>query len=450
MRVPPIAALSTVQGGDEGSSRRRIIVGSSVGVLGIAVLALGLSKPAIELVGLGAVAIFVGVGMLAPLVARPMASVLGRPLALLGMPGRLGRENSMRSPRRTAQTSAALMVGLALVSAMSVFGASISSSATTSISDAISADYIVSASSTGGPPAGFSTAAQAQLRAVPGVSEVSTVYAGQFQIHHGVSTLAGIAASDLGSTITLRVVAGDATAALAGGALLIDSTQANKEHLSVGSVVPVLFADTGGTTLRIGAIYKPNAVLGSYLVGLGTFQSHFRADALPVAMLLKADAGPSASLTKALDASLSGYPNLKVQTKAQFEAAQQSQVNQLLGLVYVLLALAILIAMIGIVNTLMLSVFERTREIGLLRAVGMRRRQVRSMIRAESLILAVFGAVLGIVVGTGLGLALADSLKEQGITDVVVPYGSMVVFLVLAGLLGLAAASWPAEIACSE
>jgi putative ABC transport system permease protein len=337
------------------------------------------------------------------------------------------------------------MVGLALVSAMAVFGASISSSATKSISDAISADYIVTASSTGGPPTGFSTAAQAQLRAVPGVTDLSTVYAGQFQIHHGVSTLAGIAAADLGRTIILRVDQGDAAAALSGGELLIDSTKANNDHLVVGSVVPVLFADTGATTLKVGAIYKPNAVLGSYLVGLSTFQEHFRADALPVAMLLKASGGPSPSLTKALDQALSGYPNLKVQTRAEFEAAQQQQVNQLLGLVYVLLALAILIAMIGIVNTLMLSVFERTREIGLLRAVGMRRRQVRSMIRAEAVILAVFGAVLGIVVGTGLGLALADSLKEQGITDVVVPYGSLVVFLVLAGLLGLAAASWPAR-----
>ena len=138
-------------------------------------------------------------------------------------------------------------------------------------------------------------------------------------------------------------------------------------------------------------------------------------------------------------------PGLKVQTRAQFEKSQQQQVNQLLGLVYALLALAILIALIGIVNTLMLSVFERTHEIGLLRAVGMRRRQVRAMIRSESVILSLFGAVIGMVIGTVLGIAFADALKQQGITDIVVPFASLLAFLVIAALLGLAAASWPAR-----
>ena len=142
---------------------------------------------------------------------------------------------------------------------------------------------------------------------------------------------------------------------------------------------------------------------------------------------------------------LSSYPNLKIQTRAEFEKSQQQQVNQLLGLVYALLALAVLIALIGIVNTLMLSVFERTHEIGLLRAVGMKRRQIRAMIRSESVILAVFGAIIGIIVGTGLGIALAWSLKSQGITDIVVPFTSLIVFLILAALLGLLAASWPAR-----
>jgi putative ABC transport system permease protein len=134
-----------------------------------------------------------------------------------------------------------------------------------------------------------------------------------------------------------------------------------------------------------------------------------------------------------------------VQTKAQFEQSQQAQVNQLLGLVYALLGLAVIIALIGIVNTLMLSVFERTHEIGLLRAVGMKRRQIRAMIRSESVILAVFGAIIGIVVGTALGIALASSLRAQGITDIAVPVSSLVVFLVLAAILGLIAASWPAR-----
>jgi putative ABC transport system permease protein len=138
-------------------------------------------------------------------------------------------------------------------------------------------------------------------------------------------------------------------------------------------------------------------------------------------------------------------PNAQVQTKAQFEHQQVASVNQLLGLVYALLALAVIIALIGIVNTLMLSVFERTREIGLLRAVGMKRRQVRAMIRSEAVILAIFGAIIGIVIGTGMGLALVSSLRQQGITQTVVPWSSLVIFLVLAAVLGLVAATWPAR-----
>ena len=160
-------------------------------------------------------------------------------------------------------------------------------------------------------------------------------------------------------------------------------------------------------------------------------------------MLLRTNGGAAASRPRCRDA-LAGYPNVQVQTRAQFQQSQVSSVNQLLGLVYALLALAVIIALIGIVNTLMLSVLERTREIGLLRAVGMRRRQVRSMIRSEAVILAIFGALIGIVVGTLMGLALVSALRQQGITDTVVPVSSLIIFLVLAAVLGLIAASWPA------
>jgi putative ABC transport system permease protein len=167
------------------------------------------------------------------------------------------------------------------------------------------------------------------------------------------------------------------------------------------------------------------------------------ANPLPGAVLLRTDG--SAGVQQAVQRALNGFPNVQVQSKAQFEASQSAQVNQLLGLVYALLALAVLIALIGIVNTLMLSVFERTHEIGLLRAVGMKRRQIRAMIRSESVILALFGAVIGIIVGTGLGTALVSSLHSQGVSSTVVPASSLVIFLVIAGVLGLIAASWPAR-----
>ncbi len=175
----------------------------------------------------------------------------------------------------------------------------------------------------------------------------------------------------------------------------------------------------------------------------GFFLSHFDTP-LPVAVLLSTRSG-TPDVTSAVTSALKPYPTLQIQTKAQFEKSQQQAVNKLLGLVYALLALAVIIALIGIVNTLMLSVFERTHEIGLLRAVGMKRRQVRAMIRSEAVILALFGAIIGIVVGTALGTAFAASLKQQGITDIVIPYGKLVVFLVIAALLGLGAASWPSR-----
>jgi putative ABC transport system permease protein len=438
VRIPPVAALSTQWSEEAESSRRRVIAGSAIGVLGIAALTIGLTRPAIQLVGVGAVAIFIGAGSLAPIVARPMAGVIGRPLAgMLGISGKLGRENSMRSPRRTAQTASALMVGLALVSTIAVFGASLSKSATSSVDEAISADYIITSSGSGA--GGFSASVATAAKRLPGGPVVSTVYSGQFQFRGSLSSLTAVSTNQLADTIILRMSSGSGAAALSAGELLIDTTTANSDHLVVGSVAPVKFAQTGNGTIRIGGIYKPNSLLGSFVVSDGFYLSHFSAST-PVAVLIRTAAGPST-----VDAALNAYPNLLVQTRAQFEKAEQNSVNQLLGLVYVLLALAVLIALIGIVNTLMLSVFERTHEIGLLRAVGMRRRQVRAMIRSEAVILSIFGAIIGVVIGTALGVAFAGSLKQQGITDIVIPFASLVLFLLIAALLGLGAATWPAR-----
>jgi putative ABC transport system permease protein len=442
VRIPPVAALADYRGGAGESSGRRTVVGTVIAVLGIGALSLGLTEPAIQLVGVGAIAVFVGIGMLAPLVARPVAGALGRPLArLLGISGRLGRENSMRSPRRTAQTSSALMVGLALVSTIAVFGASLSRSATSSVDQAVSADFIITASGNGS--GGFSNSVAGAAARVPGVTAVSTVYNGEFEFRHSLANLTAVSSDQLPATVILRMEAGAGASSLATGQLLIDTTTADTKHLVVGSTVPVKFAETGASTMRIGGIFKPNALLGSFVVGDRFFLAHFN-DPLPVAVLLRTASG-DARVGPAVHRGLAAYPDLKIQTRAAFERSQQAQVNQLLGLVYALLALAVVIALIGIVNTLMLSVFERTHEIGLLRAVGMKRRQIRAMIRSEAVILSLFGAVIGVVVGTALGTAFAASLKNQGITDIVIPVTSLVVFLVLAALLGLGAATWPAR-----
>jgi putative ABC transport system permease protein len=445
VRIAPVAALTEHDVGTTESSRRRIVVGSTFAVIGIVALAAGLTIPAIQLVGLGALAIFVGIAMLAPLVARPVSSVLGRPLAaLLGISGRLGRENSMRSPRRTAQTGAALMVGLALVSTIAVFGASVSRSATASIDEAVSANYIITGSGGGGGSGEFSASTTEAASRIPGVTAVAGVYSGQFDFRSDLSGLTAVSPDHLSDTIILRMDSGSGAPALAAGQLLIDTTTATSDHLVVGSVVPVKFAKTGNSHIRIGGIYKPNSLLGSFLVSDAFFQSHFT-NPLPVAVLIRTAKPASAAGKATITNGLRAYPNLKIQTQAEFKQSQQKAVNQLLGIVYVLLALAVIVALIGIVNTLLLSVFERTHEIGLLRAVGMRRRQVKAMIRSEAVILSIFGALIGVIVGTGLGIALAASLKQQGITDIVVPFGSLIVFLIIAALLGLVAASWPAR-----
>jgi putative ABC transport system permease protein len=234
--------------------------------------------------------------------------------------------------------------------------------------------------------------------------------------------------------VILRMTAGT-PAALAQGELLIDSTTATSKHLSVGDSVQARFARTGPTVLHIGGIYQANALIGSYLVSAGFFGAHYSPQPPGALLLRTTGAAANSAVTKAL----APYQNLQVQTRAQFEQAQVSSVNQLLGLVYALLGLAVIIALIGIVNTLMLSVFERTR------AVGMRRRQVRAMVRSEAVILAIFGAIVGIVIGTAMGLALVSSLRQQGISETAVPVTSLLIFLLLSALLGLVAASWPAR-----
>jgi putative ABC transport system permease protein len=439
VRIAPVSALAATREEQPESLRRRGAIGGLTATGGIAALVVGLTAPAILLVGLGAVAVFIATGMLAPIVAGPMSGLLGRPLgALLGTPGRLGRENSMRSPRRTAQTAAALMVGIALVSAIAVLGASLSQSARTNLESAVSADEIIT-----GPSSGFSTSVGAAVARIPGVSTVTNVYKGQFELRGSLSTLDAVSPAGLRRTVNLAITAGSGAPALAAGQLLIDTTTASAKHLSVGSVVPVTFAQTGPATMRIGGIFNANPLIGSYVVGAGFFRSHFH-NPLPIAVLISAQPGTH-NVERAINTYLDVYPNVGVQSRVQFEQSQQASVNQELGLVYVLLALAVVVALIGIINTLMLSVFERTHELGLLRAVGMRRRQVRAMIRSEAVIIALFGAVIGVIIGTALGVAFAASLKQEGITEIAVPYPSLVGFLALAALLGLAAASWPAR-----
>jgi putative ABC transport system permease protein len=320
---------------------------------------------------------------------------------------------------------------------MAVFGASLSRSATATVEQAVRADLILTSTGT----QGLSTLIPAKASSVPGVTAETTVYNGQFEVHGTLQTLTALSTASLADTVIMRMTAGSPDA-LVNGEMLVNSITATSKHLSVGDTVAVRFAETGTTSLRVGGIYEANALASSYLVSEGVFLSHYD-HPKPQQVLLSTNGGSGTEA--AVSRALAAYPNAQVQTRSQFQQSQVSRVNQLLALVYALLALAVVIALIGIVNTLMLSVIERTREIGLLRAVGMRRPQVRSMIRSEAVILAVFGAIIGIIIGTLMGLALVRALRQQGISDTVVPVSNLVIFLLLSAVLGLIAAGWPAR-----
>jgi putative ABC transport system permease protein len=439
VRIPPVAALVDREADRSATLRtRRLVAGIIVGLLGLLLVVSGLRQARVGSVGIGALCVFIATVALVPVIAASLASALGVPLArVLGAPGRLGRRNSARNPLRTAQTAGALMIGIALVSTIAVLGSSLSASAKQEVQSAMAADYIV----TGGDSINASVASR--IARLPGTAAATAVFTGQFDVRGSLQNLGAVTTRDLAQTVKLNIVSGQGAAALARGELLVDTQTAKSKDLHVGSVLPVAFAETGRTTMRVGGVFKYNPLVGSYLTGAGYFLKHFNRP--PADAVLVTTAGGAQNFESRLKATLSAYPNLKAKSRSQFVQDEQNSVNQLLGLIYVLLALAVLIALIGIVNTLMLSVFERTHEIGLLRAVGMQRRQVRWMVRSEAVIIALFGAVVGIVVGTGLGLALAGSLRNSGVTTLSVPVGSLIVFLVLSALLGLGAASWPAR-----
>ena len=391
VRIPPVAALVVVEAAGVIGLRRRLLVGALAGVLSLALLGLGLEQIQVAMVGVGALVVVIAVVALVPGIASPLAATLGLPLArLLGAPGALGRRNSVRSPGRTAQTAGALMIGLALVSAIAVLGSSLQASVGDEISSALEAQYLI-----GGSGAISPKIAQIAAR-VPGVLASTAVYSGQFEVRRSLNNLVAASTAGLGRTVRLHIVAGQGPAAMARGELLVDTNTASAEDLHVGSMVQVTFAQTGDTTMRVAGIYRYNPLLGSYLTGGPYFRAHFASPLLD-AVLIRTRAGVHGFEVE-LNRALGAYPSGSVQTRAQFQRSQQQSISKLLGLVYVLLALAVAVALIGIVNTLLLSVFERTGEIGLLRAVGMQRAQVRWMVRAESRLLRAYASL-----GLGLG-----------------------------------------------
>jgi putative ABC transport system permease protein len=443
-KVPPVAAMRDLAVEAAGGSRKRTVIGLVVTAVGGAALLNGLfghggNKPAA--VGFGATVIFFGVAVLGPVFARPVSRVLGAPLPRLrGVAGTLARENAMRNPKRTASTAAALMIGVGLVGFITIFAASAKTSINDSIDKAFTGDFVVDSGTFGF--GGLSPELAAGLRKLPEVRAVSGYRVGQAKVDGSAQFVAAVDPAQFAQILDLDLAAGRLED-LTGTQIAVAKGTASDKGWHLGSEVTVAFARAGERTFRVGAIYRRTDAVGRYLIPLATFDQSVGQHLDAQVFVSRAPGVSAADARRAVESLTAAYPNAKLLDQTEFKAQQAKQINQLLGLIYVLLMLAVLIAFLGIMNTLALSIFERTRELGLLRAVGMTRGQLRTTVRWESVIIALFGTLLGLVIGLFFGWALVQALRSNGFNHLTVPVGQLAVVVVVAALAGVGAAILP-------
>lgn len=447
-RVPPIAGLSGT--GRTGARSRgvRVAIGATLGTAGAAVLAIGLfvvddTGTTFALLGLGTVAVFLGIAILSPLIATPAAAVLGWPFAHgRGPTGRLARANAMRSPERTARTAAALMIGLALVTTALVVGESMKQSFADAVSGAVTADYVLSG---GDSFTGFSPELAEELRALPEIGAATGVRFDRFSFDGDEVDVTAVVPAAADQVVDVDLLDGS-FADLDADSILVHEDPASERGLEVGDTVDVVYASGGPQQAQVAGIYADATFAGNYVVDLEAFAERYPANNLDLFVFARvADGVDAADARPAIEALLDEYPQVTLESREEFNESQQAQVDQILLAVNGLLGLALLIALLGIGNTLALSVVERTREIGLLRAVGQSRRQARLMVLAEALIVALFGVALGVAIGLVLGLGAVTAMPSSIITTTAVPVPSLVVVAVLAALFGIIAGLLPAR-----
>jgi putative ABC transport system permease protein len=440
-RVAPVQAMREATPAEDRSLRRRSAIGVLLLALGVAGITSGLSGDGdIKLVGLGAALSFLGVATLSPLVARPLIGFVGLPFLRLGAASTLGRGNAMRSPRRTAATASALMIGLALVAMVTTFGASVKKSLAQYVGRSLGADYVLHTEQF----ENFSPVVADRLRGRPEVDLVAAYRFGDPKVNGKKVDLQGVEAEPLVATLKVKTLSGDITS-IDRGEMAVSEQVSTSRGLELGDKVHVVWSRTGDKPMTIGAIYEQNLFAGDYLVGADVVDRNVTEQLVGVvAVTLKTDVSPERG-RKAVDAAVKDFPNVLVQDQAQLVQAQRKQIDGLLNVITGLLIFSVLIAVLGIINTLALSVVERTRELGLLRAVGLARRQLRRMIRVESVLIAVYGAILGIVIGECFGWALVHALKDQGIDQFAVPVVRLLFVLLAAALGGVVAAALPAR-----
>lgn len=444
-RVAPMAALRDVAV-EERDLRGRSLAGGGITLVGVIALVVGLfGDGGIQLVGVGAFLGFLGIAVLGPVIARPVGRVLAAPLPRLrGIAGSLARENSVRNPRRTASTAAALMIGVALVGLFSIFAASVKESIGQQIDKAFKADFVVLHE--GGGFGAFSPKIAQEISKDPNVKVAAGLRGGPLRIGGKDSFAVSSDPETIGDLFDFQPAQGDI--ADLGPYSVAVSTKAMKDHhWRLGELVNARFPVGGVTPLRIAATYKvgEREGLSDYFLATSAYEAHYTdlAD-FQVYVKLKPGVDPDAA-KPALDKIVAQFHGVELTDQTGLKQQFESRINQLLGVIVALLALALFIALIGIMNTLLLSIVERTHEIGLLRAIGMTRQQVRSTVRWEAVIVAVFGALLGLVIGVALGWAMVRALRDQGFSAFALPFGQLAVYVVVAGIAGVVAAAYPAR-----
>lgn len=450
-RVPPLAALRDVSQDASGRSIVRLVIG--VVLLAVAAVA---ALPALgddpdtstaQLVGLSVLALLIGLIVLGPVIARPFALALGWILPKIkGSTGRLARENAARNPRRTASTAAALMIGVGLIVFINVFTTSARASIDSELSRGLRAEFIVQS---GGWDLTIPRAFSDEVRQVDGVTAVSSVQAWFVSATHPDGDQLNAFATAIEPEAHARVVDGQMVEGeltdLVPGTMILDRRVAQNRDMGIGDEMEMLF-DTGRqATFTVVAISDEPQLIGTRVIHADDWAENASTTGDQNVFIAVDEGTDLDAMHDTLDDIAAAFPTVQVQDQDEFLGSIADQINALLNIVYGLLFISIIIALIGIANTLSLSIHERTRELGLLRAVGMARSQVRSAVRWEAAIMALIGVALGLLIGLIGGFLLIRSLQGEGLTVFEVPVGTLAFVAVIFGALGVLASLLPAR-----
>lgn len=445
-RVAPLEALRAAALERVDSLLLRGVVGGGLLLVGGGLIVASMSGEggALGIVGLGAVVALVGVVVFGPLIARFAASGAARPLgALRGVTGRLAAENARRNPRRTAGTATALLIGVGVVTLITVVAVSLADSAKSSIRDTLAADVVVSTGQFGG--SGFSPELATEVGRLPDVASSVGVATTQALVDGSSKTMSAVDVSGVDAVLDLDVAAGS-VADLRAEQMAVSQDVADERDWVLGSPLSVTFGDGATVDLTVGGIYERTALTGNYILSRDTWAAHAAQPIDQLVLVAGIDGGTPSDLQAQVTGVAAAYGDPVVQTRTEYVDESTAFVDTLLGIVYVMLALAIVIALMGIANTLSLSIHERMRELGLLRAVGQTSRQMRSMIRWESVIVALLGTAVGVAVGMVFGWALMRAASTEAFpTTFAVPVGPLVTVVIVGIGAGLVAAIRPAR-----